>query len=164
MRQIRLAFLALIALAAAPVMASQAFRPTEVSAGEILPSRCHMDECAWTQFVSSRVISRPDRDLVVEITQKIGTSPQEENDVNKIVWDGTNVSTVTCSYAQPQVAFIYQGERNEHNLSLSPEGVVLGYQVDSVLTYFQACHNLLIGEEGIDGAIKRLGYDVISQD
>lgn len=164
MRLIRLVFLALIAMSVTPAMASQAFRSTEVWPGMILTSRCHMNECAWTQLVSSRVISRTNRELVVEIVQKIGTATQEGNDVRKIVWDGINVSTVTCSYAHPQVAFTYQGLRNEHSLSLSPEGVVFGYQVDSVLTYFQACHNLLIEEDGINDAIKRLGYDVIAQD
>jgi hypothetical protein len=103
-------------------------------------------------------------DLVVQITQQVGASPQDEQDVHQIAWNEPSATIVTCSRISPQVVFTSEGQRQEHNLSLTPEGIVMGYQVASVITYFQACHNLLLDEESIDGAIKQLGYNTFALD
>lgn len=162
MRSIYFALLALALCMTGAVSAGEPFRTVQIEEGTVLPSRCHMGECAWSRIIATRVQVRPNQALNVEVVQALGSSSQDTPD--DIQWDGANTSFVTCSYAQPKVSFTADGTLNEHFLTLSPQGTVYGYQVGSAITYFLACHNLRINESGIEDAIARFGYDVISDE
>lgn len=139
------------------------FRPSEAPAGAVTPGRCHMDACVWKRLVDSQVVARPNQALVVRLTQQVALVDTDQMPVEKD-WEAASTATVTCSYARPTVAFTIDGEETTHALTLSPEGTVYGYQIDSVLTYFQACHNLTIDETSISSAIEMMGYDVIIEE
>lgn len=153
-------------LLAGLAQAGEPFQTFEVEPGTVLPGRCHMGECVWTQILASRTSVRPNREITVAVTERVGTTRQgggagRDNDIQ---WGEQGTSTVTCSYTRPRVAFVADGETHEHLLTLSPQGTVFGYQVHSTLTYFRACHNLTLDEGGIDAAIARFGYDVIADE
>lgn len=160
MKIVRFSLLALLA-AASSAHAGPPFQPIEVAPGTVLESECRMGECAFIKVVSSSAKVRPGQDTTVEIVEQVGR--QVMGDRSEIEW-GPSVSLVaSCSYARPRVSFQVEGEQVVHNLTLSPQGDIYGFQVQSVLSYFRACHNANMDKQGIGEAINRFGYDVIAE-
>lgn len=137
------------------------FQPIEVAPGTVFSGSCRMNECALTKIVSSTAKVRPGQDTTVEVVEQVGHQMAGQ-DLATIEWGAPQRLVASCSYARPRVSFEVEGEHVVHDLNLSPEGEIYGFQAESVVSYLRACHNANLEKESIQEAIARLGYDVIA--
>jgi hypothetical protein len=132
--------------AAAPAQASR-FNPLLAPAGKIPQGRCHMNACGWAKWVNAKMLANTGDELrlgfqiLVGTTEHPGDEPNYPTDAQGVAinWEPqVHDVVITCSPSKPSVT--WDGDGGDV-LQLNPAGTVYGYQEDSALFYFMACHS-----------------------
>jgi hypothetical protein len=158
------AALLFVAFAAQPVFAAQEM---------LLRERCHQGECTFTKIIQTKTIGKNDGGYLLEVKARsvVVWAPKGGGEPEKVPEAGSfglvRVSYAYCSTQKSAVIFYDSRKFYAHLLNIGEAPA--GYEIDSHIEYWAACHNKIVGVgELTDGKLAKdaadLGYGKFPDD
>ncbi len=131
--------------------------------GQLVPGRCHMNECGWSVFDSVEPVIQAKRGSLFRIQQRYFTADYPNGDYSKhrprkLV--GSAESYVICSKTHP--AMIDKGDsKGWYVTTLAPgdQEQIFGFNETSLANYYAACHGMIVHDVYAGAAVARsMGY------
>jgi hypothetical protein len=133
--------------------------------GQLIPGRCHMDECGWTAIDTIGLIgSSPKGQLFVLATRAFSAhypGGNYDRPAKKTGGDKAAVSFVFCSKSNAALIDLTEdGKWLASKLRPGDETSVYGYNESGLSFYWAACHRAIVKDVYAGGTQlgKKLGY------
>lgn len=128
---------------------------------DVVPGRCHMDECVWSRFVEREIVRSDSSGTLIRTKTITGSSkhPNGSYDVGTpIEWGAPSDEYIFCSKTRPAVIFDVNNQWIAHLLAPGYSEGVFGYNTDSYIDYFFICHGLKNVDLGDASLAQKFSY------